>query len=212
VDLDTGRAGHERRSQIAITKGDIVQFSVGDKVVHPHHGPGQITGVEQKEFLDGKKLYYKIEIPEHGLTVYLPSKKLQEIGVRLAMSRARLPRVLDRLRKKPGRLPDDYKERQEVVWEKLKTGRVSQMAEVVRDLTWHKHRDHLTKKDAELLAQGTQRLAAEMALATGAEVSEMEKAIVDTLAAVTSDQVDQERRHQRAAEVTGLHHVWEGRP
>jgi CarD family transcriptional regulator len=166
--------------------------------------------MERKEFLDGKKLYYKIEIPEQELTVYLPSKKLQEIGVRLAMTRARLPRVLDRLRNKPGLLPDDYKERQEMVWEKLKTGRVSQMAEVVRDLTWHKHRDHLTKKDSELLAQGTQRLAAEMALATGAEVSEMEKAIVDTLTAATSSKLEQERRHQRAVEVTGLHRVWKG--
>ena len=143
-----------------------MQFSVGDKVVHPHHGPGRITGIERREFLDGKKLYYEIEIPIQELSVYLPRQAMKEIGVRPAMSRARLPRVLDRLRSRPRRLPQDYKQRQEEVWERLRTGRVMQVAEVVRDLTWHEKRDHLTKRDMDLLTQGKTRLAAEMARGT----------------------------------------------
>lgn len=160
-----------------------MEFSVGDKVVHPYHGPGRITGVERREFLDGKKLYYQIEIPAEELSVHLPRKAMKEIGVRPAISRARLPRVLARLTSRPRRLPQDFKQRQEQVWEKLKTGRVMQVAEVVRDLTWHEKREYLTKRDSELLLQGTQRLAAEMALVSGCEVSDMEKTIQETLAA-----------------------------
>jgi CarD family transcriptional regulator len=167
-----------------------MQFSLGDKVVHPHHGPGRITGVERREFLDGKKLYYEIEIPVQELSVYLPRGAMKEIGVRLAMSRARLPRVLARLRSQPRCLPQDFKQRQEQVWERLRTGRVMQVAEVVRDLAWHEERDHLTKRDSELLTQGTQRLAAEMALVSDTEVSDMEKTIQDTLAAATSSPVE----------------------
>ena len=169
-----------------------MQFSVGDKVVHPYYGPGRITSVERKELLDGQKLYYEIEIPIHDLSVYLPRETMKEIGVRPAISRARLSRVLARLSSRPRRLPEDFKEE---VWERLKTGRVMQMAEVVRDLTWHEKRDHLTKKDTEFLAQGTQRLTAEMALVSGAEVSDMKKTIEDTLAAVMSSTAEREQYH-----------------
>jgi CarD family transcriptional regulator len=185
-----------------------MRFSVGDKVVHPYHGPGRITGVERREFLDGKKLYYEIEIPIQQLSVYLPRETMVEIGVRPAMSRTRLPRVLAKLGSRPRRLPQDFKQRQEEVWERLRTGRVMQVAEVVRDLTWHRKRDHLTKKDSELLTQGTQRLAAEMALVSGTEVSEMEKTIEDTLATAMSSPVERERRHQRLAQMTGLPGGW----
>lgn len=172
-----------------------MQFSVGDKVVHPHHGPGRITSMERKEFLDGKKLYYKIEIPQQELSVYLPREKMAEIGVRPAMSHARLSRVLARLRSQPDGLPQDYKQRQEEVWERLRTGRVMQVAEVVRDLSWREKLEHLTKRDMDLLAQGKSRLAAEMALVSNTEVSDMEKTIADTLSAAMSKASDRERHH-----------------
>lgn len=182
-----------------------MQFSVGDKVVHPHHGPGRITAAERREFLDGKKLYYEIEIPVQDLTVYLSRGAMTDMGVRPAISRARLPRVLARLRSEPRHLPQDFKERQEEVWERLRTGCVMQVAEVVRDLTWHEKREHLTKKDTAHLIQGKSRLAAEMPLVSGAEVSDMETTIDDTLAAAVSSTLERERRHQRLSEATRLH-------
>jgi CarD family transcriptional regulator len=150
----------------------IIEFSVGDRVVHPHHGAGEITGVERREFLDEAKRYYVIEIPDQGLILYVPLRKVEEIGIRPIMRGAKLQRVLETLRSAPYRLPEDYKERQEVVGEKLRTGRALQMAEVVRDLTWHRARDHLTKRDAEYLQRGRDFLSAEMALAFDSQVSE----------------------------------------
>jgi CarD family transcriptional regulator len=170
-------------------------FSVGDKVVHPHHGPGEITGIEHRELLAGKKHYFVIEIPVTELTVYVPTGKVDEVGVRSAMGRATVSRVLSKLSSRPRRLSEDYKQRQEEVWEKLRTGRVMQLAEVVRDLTWHEKRDHLTKKDSELLMQGTQRLAAEMALVSGAEFSDMEQMIDDVLDTSMSNTVERDRRN-----------------
>jgi CarD family transcriptional regulator len=154
--------------------------------------------------LDGKKLYYEIEIPVQELSVYLPSEAMKEIGVRPAVSRARLPRVLARLKSKPRRLPQDFKQRQEEVWERLSTGRVMQLAEVVRDLSWHEKREHLTKRDTEHLMQGKSRLAAELSLVFGVDVSDMEKTIDDTMSAAMSGTDERERRHQRLAQATGL--------
>jgi CarD family transcriptional regulator len=172
-----------------------MQFSVGDKVVHPHHGPGLIVSMERKELLDGKKRYYVIEIPTKELTVYVPRRAVDQVGVRPAMSQARLAIVLDRLESKPLNLPEDYKERQEAVWEKLKPGRAMQTAEVVRDLSWHKERAHLTRKDSELLARGTRWLAAEMALVSGADISDVEQTIETALAVAMATAATWEQVH-----------------
>jgi CarD family transcriptional regulator len=158
-------------------------FSVGDKVVHPHHGPGRIASIEQRELLDGTKRYYVIEIPGQGLTVHMPVHKADEMGMRSAMSQSRFPRVLSMLSGKPHPLPADYRERQEQICAQLKTGQVMQLARVVRDLSWHRERAHLTKRDSDYLKQGLDLLAAEMALVSGDAVSDASKLIEATMAA-----------------------------
>ena len=174
-----------------------MQFAVGDAVVHPHHGPGRIIGMRRRELLDGKKLYYEIEIPMQELSVYLPRKTMQDMGVRPAMSRARLPRVLARLREDPRNLPGDYKARQEKVWEQLRTGRTMLLAEVVRDLTWQRERSHLTKRDAEYLQRARDFLAAEMAFASDTEVSEANDRIDAALeSAIQGAAIREQRRPQ----------------
>jgi CarD family transcriptional regulator len=165
-----------------------MQFSVGDKVVHPHHGPGSIAGIERRDLLDGAKRYYVIEIPERRLTLHVPVRKADEIGMRLAMSQSRFPRVLGMLRSRPHLLPKDYKERQEQICAQLKTGRVMQLARVVRDLTWHRKLAHLTKTDTDYLKQGRDLLAAEMALASGDALSDASKLIEATLTAAMASQ------------------------
>lgn len=159
-----------------------MQFSVGDKVVHPHHGPGQIVGVERKQLVDKAQRYYVIQIPIHELTVYIPGAKLDVVGVRPAMSRAKLSAVLETLRSQPRRLPMDHKERQEQVWERLRPGQVLQIARVVRDLYWHREREHLTKKDTDYYDQARQRLAAELALVSDMDFSDAEQLINEHLA------------------------------
>ena len=161
-------------------------YSVGDKVVHPHHGPGSITSIERREILDGIKRYYVIEIPAQGLTLYMPVGKAGEAGMRPAMAQSRFPRVLSMLRGRPHPLPEDYRERQEQICAQLETGRVMQLARVVRDLTWHRHRAHLTKTDMVLLKQGLGLLAAEMALVSGDTVSDASKLIEATMTAAVA--------------------------
>ena len=128
---------------------------------------------------------------------------MQDMGVRPAMSRARLPRVFARLQDEPRILPDDYKVRQEEVWEQLRTGRIMLLAEVLRDLSWHEEREHLTKKDAEYLARAKDRLVAELALVSGTEASDMEKRIDDVLSVAISVKRERERRHRLVGQRPG---------
>jgi CarD family transcriptional regulator len=160
-----------------------MQFSVGDKVVHPHYGPGSIQSIERRELMDGPKRYYVIDIPGQGLTLHIPVRNADEAGVRPAMSQARFPWVLNMLRNRPHPLPEDYRERQEQICAQLKTGQVMQLARVVRDLTWHRARAHLTRVDTDYLKQGRRLLVAEMALVSGASVSEVSELIEATMTA-----------------------------
>jgi len=160
-----------------------MQFSVGDKVVHPYHGPGRVVSVARRELMDGPKHYYVIDIPGRGLTVHIPVGNAGDLGVRRAMSQSRLPRVLSMLRGRPHLLPADYRERQEQIWTQLKTRQVMQLARVVRDLTWHRKIAHLTKTDSDYLRQGLDLLAAEMALVSGDAVSDASKLIEATMTA-----------------------------
>jgi RNA polymerase-interacting CarD/CdnL/TRCF family regulator len=97
-----------------------------------------------------------------------------------------LLQVLSTLRSKPCRLPDDARERQVQIDANIKTGEVLPLARVVRDLSWHRQRARLTKRDSDLLKQGQARLAAEMALVSGDDTSDSIKLIGSTMAAALS--------------------------
>jgi len=162
---------------------DIMQFSVDDKVIHPAHGAGRITGIEQRGQVSEGTSYYVIEIPAQRLTLHVPSQRMEQSGIRPIMTPGKLPGVLAMLRSQADLLPDNAGERQEGMGEKLDTGRALQLAEVVRDLTWHRRRAHLTKKDTDQLNRGRALLAAEMALASDTEIAEATRAIDAALAA-----------------------------
>ena len=160
-----------------------MQFSVGDKVVHPRYGPGAITGIERKDLMDGPKYYYIIDMPGQGLTVQVPVGKADAAGMRLAMSQSRLAQVLVILQRKPHLLPQDYRQRQERIGAQLRTGLASEWAMAVRDLTWHQELAHLTKTDIDNLRKGSDLLAAEMSLVSGDAVSVTGKLIATTMIA-----------------------------
>lgn len=171
-----------------------MQFAVGDKVVHPRRGPGRIIGVERQEFLEEAKRYYVIDMPANAMTVRIPVRRVDEVGLRPAMNPEKLARVMEILHGKPRTLPADYKERQEQVREQIQTARPIPMAKAVRDLTWRGRSEHLTKTDSELLKLVQDFLAAEMALASGTDVSEANQTIESALAATMDVLLERRRR------------------
>ncbi len=179
-----------------------MQFSVGDKVVHPHRGPGRIVDVVRQEFLEEEKRYYVIDMPASSMTVRIPVRRVEEVGLRPAMSREKIARVLDTLHGRPRRLPADYKERQEQVRETIQAARPIAMAETVRDLTWHGRSEHLTKTDSELLKLLQDFLAEEMALASDTEVTETNERIEQAMAATMDAMAERERRKRQLAEAS----------
>lgn len=166
-------------------------FSIGDKIVHPGIGAGQIVGTKRQELVEGFERYYVIEIPARDSTVYIPMRKMDELGVRPIITQAEADDVFDTLSGSAQPLPKDYKERQQQVQDILGSGSPVEIAQAVRDLAWRKHIAHLTKKDKELLNRGRALLAGELALVTDDSLEDVTGVIDDALMPEDPEESDQ---------------------
>ena len=179
-------------------------FDIGDKVVHPTYGAGQVTGIKKQDLLEQYHRYYIIDLAVDHRTLMIPVSKAEEIGLRSISQQAALSQVWHTLGAAAETLPDDYKRRQERIQEKLKTGDAIRVAEVIRDLYALKRGDHLTSFDTKLLERAQQFLACEVALVEGVQVSEANRMISETL----DNEVGSPGAHEEAAEestVTEIH-------
>ncbi|HID87810.1 MAG TPA: CarD family transcriptional regulator [Anaerolineae bacterium] len=150
-------------------------FKVGDKIVHPAHGAGVVTGIETVNLLDEFSRYYIIDPIASDIRLMVPVRMAQELGLRQAVRLREAFRALDLLGKPPTPLPEDYKERQAQIEERLKDGDFVAVTEVVRDLYWLEREGSLTAKDTSLLDRARQLLVGELAVAAGIELEEAER-------------------------------------
>ena len=158
-----------------------MQLSVGQRVVHPHHGIGKIVDVTQMDLVDGFKRYYVIEYLTKRLTSHVPIKKTNELKVRSTMSEEKVEDVLDTLSALPESLPDHHKKRRKIVEDLIQSGRPTKIAQAVRELAWRQERDGLSNWDSQMLSQGKEMLAAEMALVTDSRTGVARRKIEETL-------------------------------
>jgi CarD family transcriptional regulator len=114
-------------------------FEVGDWVVHPRHGLGQVTNLSVRQFVEGEKRpFYEISFP--GTTLWVPSD-LSTSGIRKLTVKSEIARGRGLLEAPAALLSDDPRTRQAELSDHLKEGTFSAHCEVVRDLTaygWHK--------------------------------------------------------------------------
>jgi CarD family transcriptional regulator len=162
-------------------------YAVGDKVVHPGYGPGVIRDIDRREMIGEPKRYYVIDMQDGGATLMTPVAKADEVGLRLAISKASIKKLFQSLSESPHTLSEDFKERQTEIEEQLKTGDIYVTAKVLRDLAWHGREHNLTKRDTELLQRAEDLIASEVALVEGTDV----KVAIEQLQATLAEAVRQ---------------------
>lgn len=145
-------------------------FKVGDNAVYPGHGVGEITAVETKEMLGTKQTFYCIRILETGMKIMVPTDNAQSVGLRPIISRTEASKVLDILRDKDVKIDNQtWNRRYREYMEKIRTGSVYEIAEVLRDLFLLKVDKELSFGERKLLDTARTLLLKELSLATGAE-------------------------------------------
>jgi CarD family transcriptional regulator len=143
-----------------------VPFKVGDKVVYPHHGAAVIEGTDTITMPGGEKNKYFVLRMTHGdLTLKVPTDRAEEIGMRYPISKEDVEDVFEVLAKKDVREPTNWSRRFKNHQEKLKSGDVYQVAEVVRNLALRDADKGLSAGEKSMFVKARQVLVSELAFA-----------------------------------------------
>ena len=158
-------------------------FTVGETVVYPNHGAAVIADIETRQIKGEDRRYLVLRIlGQNDLVVRVPANNLDLVGVRDVVDAAGLERVFDVLRAEHTEEPTNWSRRYKANLEKLHSGNVNKVSEVVRDL-WRRDRDKgLSAGEKRMLAKARSILVAELALAEDVAEERAETMLDEVLA------------------------------
>ena len=156
-------------------------FDVGDRVVYPQHGAAVIEKREQKSFFGEEREYLVLKVAYGDLTVMVPADNTEEVGLREVINDEEVEEVFAVLRKKEARMPTNWSRRYKNHVEKLKSGDIYQVAEVVRNLSIRDKDKGLSAGEKRMLNRARQILVSELTFAIGVSEDEAEKKLNEAL-------------------------------
>lgn len=160
-----------------------MDFKVGEKAVHPHHGVGEVTAVEITDIAGHKKTCYILRIVDNGMKVMVPTDSAERVGLRSVISKKDADKVLAVLKDtKVAVTAQPWNRRQREYVEMLKSGSPFEVAKVLRDLTRLKTDKDLSFGERRLLDQARSLLVTELALARKCKEDRVEAEIQGILA------------------------------
>ena len=142
-----------------------MSFKVGDRVVYPHHGAAVIEKKETIEVAGEKREYLILKIAHGEMTLSVPTDKAEEVGMRPPISAEDVDDLFQLLGKKDVREPTNWSRRFKNHQEKLKSGDVYQVAEVVRNLALREATKGLSAGEKAMLVRARGILVSELSFA-----------------------------------------------
>ncbi|MDX6413733.1 MAG: CarD family transcriptional regulator [Gaiellaceae bacterium] len=156
-------------------------FDVGDKVVYPHHGAAVIEKREQLTVNGETREYLTLRVSYGDLTVKIPTDSTDLVGLREIINDEEVEEVFAVLRKKEARMPTNWSRRFKNHVEKLKSGDIYQVAEVVRNLSLREKEKGLSAGEKRMLANARQIIESELTFSINVDVAEAEKKLDEAL-------------------------------
>ena len=151
-------------------------FNVGDKIVYPMHGAGVIHAIEKKNILNEEQDYYIISMPGE-VKVMVPTQKAEEIGVRNIIDKNDVSKVLNILEEDETEMSDNWNKRYRDNMDKMKSGDIYEVADVVRNLSFKQKEKGLSTGEKKMLNNAKQILISELVLAEHVPQTEIEKIV-----------------------------------
>jgi CarD family transcriptional regulator len=162
-------------------------YEVGDKVVYPHHGAGRIMKIEEKELLGELRSYLTIQILHNDMTVMVPVENADRAGLRRVVDVGVVEEVLAVLRGHPTKMPKNWSRRYKHNREKLKTGDIFEVAEVVRNLAVRHADKGLSTGEKQMFSKAKKILASELMYARNITEQEATEFLEGVLAEIHGD-------------------------
>jgi CarD family transcriptional regulator len=156
-------------------------FNIGDKVVYPMHGAGIIESIEEREISGEKLRYYIIKLPMGDMKAMVPLDKACEIGLRQVVDESEVLKVLEVLKADTTKMSTNWNHRYRENMEKIKSGSIYQIAEVVRNLAVRDHQKGLSTGEKKMYENARRILLSELVLAKNIDENQMVQILNDYL-------------------------------
>ena len=151
-------------------------FNVGDQIVYPMHGAGTIDSIEEKDILGEKQSYYILRMPGE-IKVMVPVEKAEQVGVRNIIDKSSADKVFTLLSQDETEMDKNWNKRYRDNMEKIKSGDIYEIADVVRNLSFKQKEKGLSTGEKKMLTNAKQILVSELVLAEQSNQDEIEELV-----------------------------------
>ena len=160
---------------VTLRKGVInSMFQIGDKAVYPGHGVGVIESIEIKQISGRELLFYILRILDTGMTIMIPKENAEAVGLRGVIRKLEIPKVLRILRNRDVEVDTQtWNRRYREYMEKINTGSIYEIAEVIRNLHLLKSEKELSFGERKILDTAKGLLIKELAIARNVKESDV---------------------------------------
>jgi CarD family transcriptional regulator len=168
---------------------EFIEFELGDHVVYPHHGAGKVEGKEEMEMLGERREYLTIKILHNDMTVKVPTENAGLAGLRRVIDEDTVKKVLDVLQDEVSEMPKNWNRRFKHNRDKIKTGDIYELAEVVRNLALRESQKGLSTGEKQMFTRAKKILASELMYALDKDEDEAEEYLDELLASSASSRL-----------------------
>lgn len=175
TDVNQGDTGNLEAEDLEIEiVTEVVNFKVGDKVVYPHHGAGMVLKKEKKLVFEEKREYLTIKILHNDMTVQVPCENAGAAGLRRVIDEITVSKVVSVLHDDVSDMPGNWNRRFKYNREKIRTGDIFELAEVIRNLAVLEAEKGLSSGEKQMFVRAKKILSSELmyALEMGEEEAE----------------------------------------
>jgi len=159
-----------------------IDFKVGDYVVYPVHGVGEVTEITKKVILGKRKECYSMEIKGSKMKVMIPVEAAKQVGIRAIINKKDVKKVLDLLQSEEVDTEEDWKIRYQNNLNKIKSGSIYEVADVCRNLFKRASGKELSIMERKLYESAYNLIKMEIALSKSVELEEAGNLVSDVLA------------------------------
>jgi len=161
-------------------------YKVGDKVVYPHHGAGTVVKKEKRTILGQEREYLTIKILHNDMTVNVPAENAERVGLRKVIDEEMVEQVLEVLNGSGTKMPKNWNRRFKHNRDKMKTGDIFELAEVVRNLSLRDQEKGLSTGEKQMFVKAKKILASELMYAKAMDEAEAGVWLDEVLATVAN--------------------------
>lgn len=144
-------------------------YSIGDTVVHPHHGAAVVESRQQRELGGTVRDYLVLQLTCGDLTLMVPADACEDVGIREIVDSRQVEQVLEILRSPEERASRNWSRRFKANQEKLRSGDIFKIAEVVRNLATRQYAGGVSAGERRMLAKAKELLLSELCVAMGTD-------------------------------------------